>query len=86
LKLLETRFLPATIDAATVMSDSANCAAQPLGMEQGHIEDHMVSASSAFDNKSVGPHNGRWVILEIIIYLYIYKDDDAVGHKKLVTN
>ena len=31
----------------------------PLGMEHGHISDEHISASSAFDYKSVGPHNAR---------------------------
>ena len=38
--------------------DADNCL-QPLGMEHGHISDESVSASSAFDHKSVGPQNGR---------------------------
>ena len=32
---------------------------QPLGMEHGHIGDDKITASSAFDHKSVGPQNGR---------------------------
>ena len=31
----------------------------PLGMEHGHINDEDISASSAFDFKSVGPQNAR---------------------------
>lgn len=31
----------------------------PLGMEKGHIKDEDITASSAFDFKSVGPHNAR---------------------------
>ena len=30
-----------------------------LGMEHGHIKDEDISASSAFDFKSVGPQNAR---------------------------
>ena len=38
--------------------DAGNCL-QPLGMEHGHISDDKITASSAFDHKSVGPQNGR---------------------------
>ena len=31
----------------------------PLGMEHGHIKDADITASSAFDFKSVGPQNAR---------------------------
>ena len=31
----------------------------PLGMEHGHIDDEDITASSAFDFKSVGPQNAR---------------------------
>ena len=31
----------------------------PLGMEKGHIKDEDITASSAFDFKSVGPHLAR---------------------------
>ena len=30
-----------------------------LGMEHGHIKDEDITASSAFDFKSVGPQNAR---------------------------
>ena len=32
----------------------------PLGMEHGHINDEDITASSAFDFKSVGPQNARY--------------------------
>jgi len=30
-----------------------------LGMEEGRIPDHAISASSSYEAKSVGPQNGR---------------------------
>ena len=38
----------------------------PLGMEHGHINDEDISASSAFDYKSVGPHNARYCLKNIL--------------------
>lgn len=32
-----------------------------LGMEEGKIPDHAISASSSYETKSVGPQNARWV-------------------------
>ena len=37
---------------------SAQCIA-PLGMESGAIEDSRISASSSFEDSTVGPHNAR---------------------------
>ncbi len=39
-----------------LFSDSCTAA---LGMEHGHIKDEDITASSAFDLKSVGPQNAR---------------------------
>lgn len=32
-----------------------------LGMEEGRIPDHAISASSSYEAKSVGPQNARYV-------------------------
>ena len=37
----------------------ADCPGSPLGMEQGHIKDSDITASSTFDQHSVGAHVGR---------------------------
>ena len=50
-------FRTADLDVARA-PDADNCL-QPLGMEHGHISDDKITASSAFDHKSVGPQNGR---------------------------
>lgn len=43
-----------------LISSSATCR-KALGMQSGHIPDDAITASSAFDDKSVGPANGRYV-------------------------
>ena len=46
-----------TVNGNLIFSGS-NCLL-PLGMGKGHIKDEDISASSAFDLKSVGPHLAR---------------------------
>ncbi|CAB4069812.1 DDR2 [Lepeophtheirus salmonis] len=49
---------PPTTEVSSVSNEANECAI-PLGMEHGHIDDADITASSAFDFKSVGPQNGR---------------------------
>ena len=46
-------------DVEVARAPDADKCMQPLGMEHGHIGDDKITASSAFDHKSVGPQNGR---------------------------
>jgi len=49
----------AVIISGLVQADNGSNCLLPLGMGKGHIKDEDISASSAFDLKSVGPHLAR---------------------------
>ena len=56
------KFLSENINTTLPIDREAHSCYAPLGMEHGHIKDEEISASSAFDYKSVGPHNARYSI------------------------
>uniref|UniRef100_A0A6P7FC65 Uncharacterized protein LOC114326810 isoform X2 n=1 Tax=Diabrotica virgifera virgifera TaxID=50390 RepID=A0A6P7FC65_DIAVI len=47
------------LGVAQVFGDAGECRAA-LGMEEGRIPDHAISASSSYEAKSVGPQNARY--------------------------
>ncbi len=40
---------------------------ESLGMQSGDVPDHAISASSSYDAESVGPQNGRWVLIHVLL-------------------
>ena len=67
-KNVDTSFneYPKSINISSPKNLKLRSCYDPLGMEHGYISDEDISASSAFDYKSVGPHNARYCLKMII--------------------